>query len=169
MIPDFPTVIPDLYIDNLPTPAWAQHAKCYVLHDGLPVWLEGRRIWAVIGGAWQLVPDTPEYRVYYVGRYNHWRYNKRRRAGLFALNGPDIHDNPDNVTLYTLFPQFTITAQYIPLTTVDTKAYFERYPVYGLVWKGTKGRVGKATREQFGLPWPDEELLALIHSEGIAQ
>lgn len=169
--PTLPIALPNAFGSGAAT--WLKSAACYVYQDGFPVWLDGRRIWGVVGGAWQLLPDTVEYRRYYLGRDTarlaaRGKANPRGvlRNGLYALAGPSIRNNPYELDVHILIAQFQVEAFSTPLTLADTQAYFERYPVYGLAWKATKGRVVVAKREQFGLPWPDLALLALMHSKG---
>lgn len=162
--PDFPAVIPDLF-EGGSAPGWAQHAEAYVLLDGLPVWLDGRIMWAVINGAWQVIQDTPEHRHYYTGRYNMRKGYRGMRNGAFTLIGPNVNGNPYMMQAHMLFKTCGITSRALPITPEDAKVHFETSPVYGLLYKGTRGRWAKATREQFGLAWPDYRLLDEIMAQ----
>lgn len=164
MTPDAPVIIPDFRGEK-----WAKHARCHVYHDGLPVWVSRSRMWYVTDNKWEPVREGVEYRRYHIGLFNAKRIESRLKGGLYALIGPTVNGNPYDVDIHLLIKQFSVEAVSSPLTPDGIKAYFEQSPVYGLTWKGTRGRIVKATREQFGLPWPDYELLALIQSKGIAQ
>lgn len=171
--PAYPPKLPRVFVNNELAPGmeWIQHAGAFVYQCGLPVWMDGQYLWGVIGGEWQLLPNTTEYRTYYIGRQNFLGLSReartdlrRKSGGLYALIGPTIQGNPYEVDRHLLVAQFTVTAHGVPITAADVEEYFGKYPIYGLAWKGTRGRVAVATREQFGYDWPDEELLAMMRT-----
>ena len=75
--------------------------------------------------------------------------------GTYELVGPKVQGNPYGFTSHRLILHGDTTLPDAPRTFTAVKAYLEAHPAYeGIVWHHPDGRMVKAKRKDFGLPWP---------------
>lgn len=85
--------------------------------------------------------------------------------GLYALAGWDIDDNPygleeGDYELLDMVGEFGDSKMPIMVSPPERdwdsiNEFFEKYPIYGIVWQHEDGRQARVLRTDFGHPWPD--------------
>ena len=75
--------------------------------------------------------------------------------GTYELCGPKVQGNPYDFATHRLILHGDNTLDDVPTDFAGLRTYFESNPAYeGIVWHHPDGRMVKAKRKDFGLPWP---------------
>lgn len=75
--------------------------------------------------------------------------------GTYELIGPKVQGNPYQMGTHVLIPHGAKHLAAVPRTFEGLRAYFADHPLLeGIVWHHPDGRMVKAKRRDWGLPWP---------------
>lgn len=77
--------------------------------------------------------------------------------GTYELIGPKVQGNPYHLTAHRLIPHGEQEYPTAPRTFIALRAFFGAWPMEGIVWHHSDGRMVKIKARDFGLPWPPKE------------
>lgn len=74
--------------------------------------------------------------------------------GTYEAIGPKIQGNPEGVAAHALARHGDVIYIVTDLSYDGIKAFLAEHEMEGVVWHHADGRMAKAKRRDFGLPWP---------------
>lgn len=97
--------------------------------------------------------------------WNTWRAlgamkqtNRPLEDGTYEICGPHFGDNNEKLNEDTFVRHGHMVIIEAPRTFDDLKAYMVRFPYEGIVFHHPDGRMAKIRRDDFGYPWPYDEI-----------
>lgn len=81
--------------------------------------------------------------------------NPNTTNGTYELCGPKVQGNPYGLRQHVLYRHGSAPVRDCPTDFLGLKRMFEEWPDFeGIVWHHPDGRMVKAKRRDWGLPWP---------------
>lgn len=105
---------------------------------------------------WVPVGDGPDDRWHREAWTETWNRNADGTLvdGTYELVGPKVQGNPYDLQEHHLWRHGDTALLDAPNTFAELKVYLFDSHIEGIVWHHPDGRMAKAKRRDFGLPWP---------------